>query len=306
MKLPEGWESFYEDVCNKIRALTATGVWTIEASTIFAWLGNFEKDEHRYIAAHILDRMTFRSEKMLEGAYKQFIASTFRERAQEKLRVAIENVENWMRALRNDPRQELNNIVICSVSKAGEHGESGSHIIRILTGDLFHENRVFSVDVEKLDSLENKLILIVDDFVGSGEQFDGFSEQSGLREAAKKNWIIYAPAVAYCKGIEQIFDKKYGIEIFPLEVIPESEQFFSHAEGDKFFGDDINCESEVLKCYHEMRQLDSTFAKGAWLGRKKASLCVAFQWGCPNQSLGVMWYRGTNGWRRLVRRRGAQ
>jgi len=111
--------------------------------------------------------------------------------------------------------------------------------------------------------------------------------------------------MAYESGLNVIRDKNYGVTIFPLETVTAEEQFFTHKAGAMFGGDDINLEVDVLKHYHEMRQLDPLFQRRGWLGFDKASLCVAFQWGCPNQSLGVMWYAGGPTWNRLVRRRGA-
>jgi hypothetical protein len=306
MILPEGWEQFYDDVCRKVKILTKVGVWSSDASSMLAWLGNFEKREHKYIAAHILDRLTFRSEKMLESSYRLFLCSTFRNYVLEKTGQSAGSIQEWLSFLAASPREVMSDLLVCSVSKAGEHGESGSHMIRILTGELINEHRVFPIDTDSFSSVEGKVILIVDDFVGSGKQFSDFAEPRDISNASKKNHIIYAPAMGFEIGLENLKRKSYGIEIFPLEVVGEHERFFCHQPGAPFVGDDLNSESDVLKCYHEMRTLDKSFKKPNWLGRNKASLCVAFQWGCPNQSLGVMWFKGDGSWNRLVRRRGIQ
>ena len=306
IQLPNGWEFFYEDVCKKIKLLTACGIWTTDASTIFAWLGNLKKDEHKYIAAHILDRITFRTEKMIEGGYKLFLASNFRELASRFTCAEHDSIEEWFEILRSHPKGSHANIHLCSVSKIGDNGDSGSHMVRILTGELFNQNRTISPDRTPLYTLKNRFILIVDDFVGSGAQFKDFAEETGLREAAKNNYIVYAPALAYYRGLESIHQEDYGLHIMPLETLNKHEQFFQHDKGCMFCGDDLNVEPDVLETYKEMRLLDSNFGKGSWLGRDNASLSVVFQWGCPNQSLGIMWYEGGSEWNRLARRRGAQ
>ncbi len=306
IKLPIGWEFFYDDVCKKVKVLTGCGVWSTDASSVLAWLGNFQKDEHRYIAAHILDRVTFRTEKMIEGSYKLFIASIFREHSLKHCSAEHSSIEEWFEILRSHPKGNHTDINLCSVSKPGDNGDSGSHMVRILTGELFNQNRIISPEISPLDTLQNKVILLVDDFVGSGTQFKTFADEVALREAAKKNYIVYAPALAYYKGLTSIRQENYGIEIMPLEIINKNEQFFLHEDGCMFCGDDLNTEADVLQTYREMRNLDSSFGKSCWLGRDAASLSVVFQWGCPNQSLGIMWYEGSNQWSRLARRRGTQ
>ncbi|MDO8909529.1 MAG: hypothetical protein Q7W55_13645 [Pseudohongiella sp.] len=306
IKLPDGWEIFYDDVCRKVKTLTASGVWSADASVVLAWLANFKADEHRYIAAHILDRTTFRTEKMLEGGYKRFLATSFRETAMLHLGTSNINIRDWFEILREHPKGIHSNLLLCPVTKAGESGDSGNHIVRILTGELFNQHRTLSPFETPLSNQTNNLILIVDDFVGSGVQFKEFADKTNLKEAARNNKIVYAPAIAYYKGLQSIYEENYGIDIIPLEILGKSEQFFQHENGIKFCGDDINAEQDVLACYQEMRLLDPGFGRGGWLGRDRASLSVMFQWGCPNQSLGIMWYQGSNPWNRLARRRGAQ
>lgn len=310
MKLPEGWEAFYESVCARTKALTKTGIWNNDASSMFAWLGNFSEDTHKYVAAHILDRLTYRTERMTESAFRMYLSSMFREFCSNSSNQIGTNIEDWLAGLRTPYCSWTDKIKLCSVSKAGEHGESGSHLIRILTGSLFSEDHVFPVDTQKLHQIKGYIILIVDDFVGSGDQFIKFAKHHKLEIAAKHNCIVYAPSIAYYKGLENLASSKYDIKITPLEIVAKKEQFFSHEPNARFFGDDVNTEADVLKVYNDMRKLSKGFGKkscdSVWLGRDKASLCIGFQWGCPNQSLGLMWLDGDAEWKRLVRRRGSQ
>lgn len=78
MKLPDQWEFFYDDICSRVKLLSASGIWPFHQDSLTAWLGNFSKDEHKYIAAHILDRLIFRTEKMTESAYQTFFSTHFR------------------------------------------------------------------------------------------------------------------------------------------------------------------------------------------------------------------------------------
>lgn len=308
--MPDGWEAFYEGVCDRTNALAKSGIWNSEATSMLAWLGNFTQHNHKYVAAHILDRLTFRTEKMTESAFRLYISSTFRELCKGFSNNIGSNVEEWLAGLRNPHCPWTSNIKLCSVSKAGEHGESGSHMVRILTGDLFSEKHVFPVDTQTLNSIRGSIILIVDDFMGSGDQFLKFARHHKLEVAEKQNHIIYAPSVAYCKGLDNLARSKYKLKITPLETVTKREQFFSHEPGAKFIGDDVNTEAEVLQVYREMRNLCPEFCKKGydayWLGRDDSSLCIGFQWGCPNQSLGMMWLDGHSDWQRLVRRRGSQ
>lgn len=306
MNLPDGWENFYQDVCNKAKTLSSCEIWGMHSSTALAWLGNFTQDEHKYVAAHILDRITYRSDKMIEGSYKSFFASTFREYVKNRQFINHSSIEEWFEILKTPPKNAHRNIKLCSVSKLGDTGDSGSQMVRLLTGELIHQSRVILPESMALKSLEDQIILIVDDFVGSGEQFISFANETGLKEAAQKNHIIYAPAIGYYKGLREITERDFGISLIPLETIKETERFFSHSPGAIFCGDDVNSETEVIKCYQSMRTLRPSFGKGAWLGRNKESLCLVLQSGCPNQSLGIIWYDGGSDWKKLARRRGSQ
>jgi|GEM_PF-1951340 len=310
MILPEGWEAFYAGVCDRITALTKSGIWNNDASTMLAWLANFPDDKQRYVAAHILDRLTFRTEKMTESAFRMYLSSTFREFCKTASNQVGPNIEDWLKALRTPYCAWTNKIKLCSVSKAGDHGESGSHMIRILTGSVFSQDHIFPVDTEKLCNIKGYIILIVDDFMGSGDQFITFAKYHRLDIAAKHNHIVYAPSIAYYKGLENLAASKYKVKITPLEIVSKNECFFSHEPNARFVGDDVNSEAAVLNVYNDMRRLCKEFGKtsldGYWLGRDKASLCVGFQWGCPNQTLGLMWLDGNDDWQRLIGRRGSQ
>ncbi|PCJ43364.1 MAG: hypothetical protein COA71_00380 [SAR86 cluster bacterium] len=307
MILPDGWKEFKVDVQEKIQELCKSGIWNIDADLMMAWLGNFESDDrYSYIAHHILDRLIFRTEKMTESSYKRFLSSDFRSYIQDFRGSLGESVEEWLEGLADKNCDWTKDIKLCSVTKSGENGESGSHIIRLLTGGLFSESHIYSLDVNKLTDLEDKVIIIVDDFVGSGAQFSKFAKEVELEKAAENNHIIYVPSLAFYKGVEYIDKKNYGIKVYPLETVTKKEQFFLHEDGAMFCGDDVNSEKDIIDCYKEMRGLSGKFKEFNWLGFDQASLCVGFQWGCPNQSLGAMWFDGGTDWNKLLRRRGSQ
>lgn len=305
MKLPTGWEKFQEDVILKTRALSTTGIWNIDSDVIGAWLGNFQKSEHRYIALHILDRMIYRTAKMTESSYARFFATDFREYVQKDHGQCGKNIDDWMQGLKDKNCGWAKNILLCSVSMRHENGESGSEIVRMLSGDLLSESRILTLNSVGLTAVRNKTILIVDDFVGSGDQFSRFAKAARLTDGAKQNRIIYVPAMAYYKGAEKIMEANYGMDFQALEILTKQDQFFTFDPGAPFCGDDQNSEGDVIACYREMRKLTPTVPEPYWFGRDKSGLCVGFQSGCPNQSLGIMWSDGLK-WHRLLRRRGSQ
>ncbi len=306
MKLPEGWDAFYESTLSKTKTLIKNQVWLLDWTSTQAWMANFSVDVHRYLAAHMLDRLIYRSERMAESSFRFFFSTEFYDLALTASQRKDIDTIMWLKELKNPYSALTKDVVICPVLKSIESGESGGEIARLLTSDLVPEKKIHPISHQSLDELEGKMILLVDDFVGSGRQFIEFAEKTNLKLASSKNEIVYAPLMAFYKGIDNINKKDFGVKVKPLELVTDSERFFTHKEGAFFCGDGINSESEVINTYREMCKLDANFHKKFWMGDDNASLCVAFQWGCPNQTLGAMWYDGGDDWSKLLRRRGSQ
>ncbi len=63
-RVPDGQEHFYSYIVEKTKSLISEKAWLeMEALTLDAWLQNFETDEEKYFAAHMLDALIFRSNK---------------------------------------------------------------------------------------------------------------------------------------------------------------------------------------------------------------------------------------------------
>lgn len=302
-----------EKVSDEIRFYCKSGLWSLSEDDVFSWLSNFRSNsDHHLLAVILLDSIIFRTNKMLLSSYKQFIASRLLVRINE---VVPHNftVNSLFAALikgrhSGDGRELMKYFRIAEVNTL-EPGESGSTLLRMLNGNLI--DAAFHI-TESVDTLDNNyILLVVDDFMGSGEQsIDFFLE--GYRESFRERVhyfeehqkIIYAPAMGMRQGIGNFKDSAVSeIELYPLEVL--------EVETNLFFGDD---EDEFSKhCDWTVRQakdiyLDIKRTRNIrlrdWFGRGEAGLPIMFELGAPNQSLGVIYYRDI-GWHSLQTRRNA-
>src|SRR5690606_2820140 len=153
--------------------------------------------------------------------------------------------------------------------------------------------------------IKGYLILLVDDFVGSGNQFLEFAEQINLATGAQDNEIVYAPLMALKNGVDEINKKNIGIQVSPIEIVDKPHSIFYGKEADRFRNDQGNTIADALTCYEDIRkeyriQMGSDY----WMGHNNAAMSIAFQWGCPNQTLGILYKEQDQPrWRRLFKRR---
>ncbi|MDC9725003.1 MAG: hypothetical protein PSN44_03660 [Gammaproteobacteria bacterium] len=301
-------EQFVKSVLAKYQVYTQLGVYPIRLIKVESWIANFTDYKHRYIAAHMLDRLLYRSYRMAKESYKSFFVSIFRDFYFQSLKMPPDSIPDWLQKLSQGDKEYRNNLVVSPIRLALDSGGSGDLVCRLvginqkyvkcLTADGISEGK-------HLRKPSGKVILLVDDILGSGKQINTFSSETGLQDLAKDNYIIYAPLLALERNLNTVRTQLPFIKILPIEAIDENQKFFSFQTGSNFIGDSGITEIEVREIYKDMLLSNGFKAKEAAFGRDKAALTLAFEWGCPNQTLGSLWWNETDNpnWSNLFEKR---
>ena len=169
--------------------------------------------------------------------------------------------------------------------------KSGFLIVRLLKRAL-HVNEEWIIKPENIPKHANcvKVLLFVDDFLGTGHQFVKFL--SGLADYSSTHYVIYAPLVALEVGINTI------TSIFPYLRIACAEQLRAthnvfHPDS-SCFDDGTNTPADARKfqaCLFE--EFGIPLRGEDQLGYGSAGLAYSFQHACPDNCLPLFWWSQT-------------
>ena len=301
MKLPDNWIQFKKSMLEKIRIYCNLSIWPFEYSRITAWLGNFDEPIEEYLALQILDSLIIRSDDTAKVSYSSLFNSQLRQTLIEEGLIDDMTIAEWKNHLK---RGSLNKVIqFSSVRTYNDEGESGSTVFRMLSEDL-HTDRYSSLG----NRHDPKVIILIDDFIGSGKQFvTDFSESFNLVQKIETKTIIYCPLIAFEEGLEKIKSVFPDIHIIPAEYIYRSDSIFYGNEDDLFKNDKVNTVGDAKKIFNSIREKYwPSISIDEWYGYEHACLPVVFEWGCPNQAPKLLWWKSLsndNQWNQLFSRR---
>lgn len=281
MILPPKSGDFKDFVISKIKMLCDSNAWPFEFDRFGAWLDNFDNELDEYCALQILNSLIVRTNEMARSTYFKLLASDVHQFIVKNIDGVPCEIDAWLESLSSGSLREK--IRFSPVRLADDEGESGSVIYRLLS---------CWVDTDKYSLLKAKsnpeVVILVDDFLGSGTQFLDFAREISLDQKLVSSKFIYCPLVAMHGGIDFVKAHYPSVEIFPGEVVQASHSLFF---GDGFFlYDEIN-EINVIKNYY-MEMKDRVAPKMPfWLGRDNSAIPLVFEWGCPNQAPSILYMK---------------
>ncbi|MBC3862426.1 hypothetical protein H8K32_09980 [Undibacterium jejuense] len=244
---------YYNSVCRKTELLIKNNILVgIKHFQLRAWLNNFESTREQYLAAHLLDAMIYRSDDMLKSMLRHLL--------EMELPAALEecgyDTSSSMRNFLDSLSSASDNGSIKFVALDGEFdrvpGKSGAAIIRDLR-DSGLVNKIKTVRPENVVTLPDKIkyLVMIDDFVGTGSQFEKFANHYDIESWAKKFKLIYLSYMAYEDGLKSIKDKFPYITLRCGELLSTANNFFAASKIDSnLWGrDSYNSVDDVKKFY---------------------------------------------------------
>lgn len=297
-KAPNGWDQYYSSVIKKTRLLINQGIWEeIDELALNRWLSNFSCDESKYLAACMLDALTYRSKKMCHSMMRKILNEITPYYCRD---IGIDNfatIAEWMLNIANG--DQLVRFVPVSISDGKV--KSSSVVVRefIEANDIPQRCIQQAENIERAIENGTKLIVFLDDFSGSGHQFNKFIIQKNISELADKVRFMYSPLAAHHEGIKRIENKNEYIKVLPVEVLSDQHDFFYTCK-DGFFRGDRQNTSEDAKTFYQDYCL-TKFEKSKYLfGMSSQALTYSFFLSCPNNNLKALYHDQGQAWKRLL------
>lgn len=116
--------------------------------------------------------------------------------------------------------------------------------------------------------------------------------------------LVYVPAMALASGLKQVREILPNLKVVPLEIIDDDVGVFCGDSDDRFNKNDVMTKKEARDIYLRIKQSKNIRLQD-WLGRNDSSLPLMFEWGVPNQSLGIFFHQSEGRWNKLHSRRDA-
>lgn len=267
------------------------------------WLGQFSPGDKKF-ALRLLERLDFRDteeiRRLCMTAHQNLVNKITEQTASDAFYVAVGHpAKSGSHVLYYYRHENLSNLKI----KEREKGET----VFLSVYDLPHAGYLTSFDKRK-DFYRQRKIVLVDDIIGSGKQFNEEFEQlleflPFLRERDFHDTVYYVALLALPKGIEKITRKyrQMGDRICIGEELSESHQAFSKV----IFPDS----KEMRKAKSSVKKIslakDLYFDKSGKprpFGHHNDALLIAFEHNTPNNTLPIFWSK-SNGWTPLFERK---
>lgn len=266
------------------------------------WLNNFIDPEERLLALFILENLIYRDPKMLESAVTRLLVKEIKN-IYENINNCTYDVFQWLQLLRSNSSNLK--IKFVGVDK-GEISQSSAVITRKLSP--FIDRKYIPQNPEAINTAlqNNDLIVYVDDFLGSGKQFSEFIDEKIItldNYSSSNSPMLYIPLIAIHKGIDKIKRDYSHIKIFPSEIIKIDHQLFNKDDIESFYKDFKRTPEQLDSIFNQIRKRFRINPQ-SWYGRSNAMQTVVFEWGCPNQTISMLYHdRDVSAYYPLVPRR---
>jgi hypothetical protein len=266
------------------------------------WLSNFDDDERPY-AVHLLNVFMFFSESMCDAMLRATVQSLSADLAARAVSLA-EAESRW--------REFLSTVVVSYVHGERPNASDSGHLFarkaRQVLGIAEHQILEPAEAISVLLSRRNGVLLLVDDFVGSGRQMlstwnrsyasrDG--KKGNLRTLAERGTrIVYVPLIATSYGLSELRATCLGLEV---RAAHELDPRYSLTHPTSILWPD-SLRSRGINFILTASTRAGILDVGAhWQGFHDLALGVGFWHGVPDATLPLfLWDR--NDWKPLLRR----
>jgi hypothetical protein len=298
--VPPASEELYEQVVSRFRMLLRRGVITgITGVRLNLWLKNFVSSEEQYLAARVLENLTYRSQAMVTSAIQHVNECVLPCELRRRGIGNFANVDELVESLRSGDVSHPVRFVAVDGGYEQVPGKSGSVIIRQFQRDGV--SKVLTCKPENLRALPAtvKCLVFVDDMLGTGKQFSGFAEHYKLDICAQTHAVIYCPLIAHQKGLDALAAKFPWLTLLPVEVFGDAHQFYRGAAKSPTLWavDGANLVEDVqtfVKALCTKRKIPATT-------RHSLNLLLGFEHATPNNSLPLL-YAESPKWNFLLKR----
>jgi hypothetical protein len=283
---PPNAEIYLDQVVNRCRGYIRLGLWTIEPAALDGWLSNFVSPEEKHMAACLLDEVVFRSESQVRAMILQLLQRTLSDAMADCNQFGID----WQELLSDDQKDPAVRIVPV-IRDSDSPTKSGPLVARLYRrlGGVSDKWMIWSWLISKSIRSGVKSLLLIDDFLGSGEQFIKFARRFRLHRLDSIK-IIYAPLIAHPDGMSAVAKDYPKICLVPGEILSKKSIVLAQTD-ETFDGHNGMQSARQLYCAYWTRR-GIRLSKKILYGWDELNLALAFHHGTPNATLPLFWLSG--------------
>jgi hypothetical protein len=289
---------YVDQVRDRAGKLARTGIWDpIDPGRLCAWLGCLDNYGAGLLGAYLLDNLCCRSRL-------QFLAlldSLFLDLRKEDY--GFRPTGRLVDALRDPPPKSPRLIFAPVIGHSAPPTKSGPYVLRLCQRRyrLHSDWLSWPFNLEQFQDLDH--LFLVDDFCGTGEQFDGFAKSidlGGLRRKRPNLRVVYLVASAHENGIGKIVADWPFVEVRCGDRLVATNGVLSDACFERY--EIPGFKDRVLAQYHEVVSKAGLPRSGKLaMGFGDLGLAYAFAHATPNNTLPIFWYE-TPRWTPLLDR----
>lgn len=273
------------------------------------WLENFDAADHKY-AIRLLEGFTYFADEL--------VGALFQGAFQNLSQLVVQNKDNYFSASSQWTQFLESAIVVRVEGLYSSDADSGFIFTRMARDRLgVQEEQLLSPAkaLEQLRATPRGNVIFVDDFVGSGEQFENtwskIHQLSDLASASFKSLVgtigsgavdfYYCPLICTEVGRDLIAARCPLVKVVPAHVLPETYSALSTKS--VIWRDDMQVDGPLfverasVKAGIPFREGQ----EGCWTGYKGLGLALAFEHGWPDAVLPIFTHR-ENGWKPLLKK----
>lgn len=279
---------FFDEIDHRFRLLLHKGIITgIDQIRLSGWLANFASPEDKYLAAHVLNGLTYRSDAMVRSSFHHLVHCDLPRVLHASANLTFPDLDAFEAALRDGDESSAIRFVAVDGTFEETPGKSGAVVIRQFRRHLGVSKKLMCRP-ENLATLPDtvRALVFIDDMVGTGRQFQTFANYYKLSEQVGKRALIYCPLLAFDAGVTKISEALPWLETHPVEILSAGHRFFRPSDKDpQLWGaDSSNSLADVQAHVTELCRRNGLPVKT----RHSLDLVVAFEHAVPNNSMPLL------------------
>jgi hypothetical protein len=292
--------AFCSDIMTRSQSLIDRGIWGgMKLERLRRWYKNFTADEERYFAACVIDSLIYRSDDQTDA----LLIHLFQRPLVDLTRrhpTHIGLINNWIDRLRSNSRDIR---LIAAISQNDRPHKSAHLISRLMKRQLGINEQLIAKpwELNKGNVFANQVIVFIDDFLGTGEQFETLIKKESLQWIFSTAYVVYAPFVAHTVGITHLESKFPGLKIVASEILESQHSLFSSES--RAFADNTNSPECAKRFYMDLlRRKGFSFSPTDQFGFGGLGLTYAFEHAVPDNNLPLLWWPENSAWTPLFDR----
>lgn len=299
--VPEGHEGLSRQVFSRFRSLVVNkAIDVVTPSAFDAWKRNFSSDEEQYLAAQMLSAAVIRTAQMKRSSYRQIVEVILPGLLRDAGLWNFDYVEEMEAKFHDGSHIPVRFMPVDGQRLDARPGNSGDSVLREFGIQARMADRFFArADAKNVWKKPPPLLVLLDDLLGTGTQFDKFAKAYDLANLPNTTQCVYVPLMATAQGIGRIKRDHPRILVKPVETLHAGSAFFSGlaATPETWARDSYNAVADVRQFYRDLMS-----AKGVGSeGRHSMELTVLLPGRAPNNTLRAYWSECAQ-WNPLLRR----